>query len=188
MNKVSGLKSDFSYMREEGSRIVIGYGLEKANDDLWSWYEVYLPKKQTSQLTLQIVKDAIIADIDDRTVARITYGYEWTILHGTDEGRTVKVWLSKENQSNFQTKYNRAKTIPESVTYPVTYKISENEETKAAIYEHFADFEELENFVLGGEDYVEQQYGAGWIEKDSIDWAPYEALFPQPENQESSES
>ena len=188
MNKVSGIMSDFSAMREDGSRIIIGYGLTKAEGDLYEWYEVYLPKNQVSQLNFQMVKDAIIADIDDRTVARITSGYEWTVLHGTDEGRTVKVWLSKENQSNFQTKYNRAKTSPDSVSYPVTYKISEDEETKAAIYEHFADFNELESFVLGGEDYVEQQYGAGWIEKDSIDWAPYEALFPQPESQESSES
>jgi hypothetical protein len=34
MNKVSGKKSDFSYMREEGSRIVIGYGLD---DDTFHW-------------------------------------------------------------------------------------------------------------------------------------------------------
>ena len=179
MNKVNGKQTSFAPIRDDGSRITICYGLKKLSKNLYEWFEIYLPKKQTSQLSFDMVKQAIIDDIDKRTVERIANGYEWTVLHGADEGRTVKVWLSKENQMNFQAKYNRAKTSPDSVTYPVTYKISEDDETKAAIYEHFANFEELETFVFGGEDYVELQYGAGWQEKNGIDWTPYEAFFPE---------
>ena len=77
MNKVNGKKTSFAPIREDGSRITICYGLNKLNGDLYEWYEVYLPKKQMSQLTFADVKDAIIQDINHRTDAKILSGMVW---------------------------------------------------------------------------------------------------------------
>ena len=56
---------DASLIREDGSRIVIGYGLKEAGDGLYEWYEVYLYKKQTAQVSFEMVKETVIKDIDD---------------------------------------------------------------------------------------------------------------------------
>ena len=66
MNKVNGKREDFAYFREDGSRIVIGYGLKELENGLYEWHEVYFYKKQTAQLSFQIVKDAIENDINSR--------------------------------------------------------------------------------------------------------------------------
>ena len=184
--KTSGLLADFAPIRDEGTRITICYGLTKANGDLYEWYEIYLPKKQNAQLNLQMVKDAINADIDARTDEKILDGYEWTILHGDPQkdkkqrliGETVKVWLSRENQSNYKAKYDLHYQKPEALTFPTVYKIAENDQ-KEAIFEEFQNFEELEQFYLGGIAYIEATVQAGWAEKKAIDWTPYEEYFPK---------
>ena len=167
MNKVNGKKTSFAPIREDGSRITICYGLKKLSDELYEWLEVYLPKKQTSTLSLQMVKDAIENDINSRVDEKILCGYPWTVLHGDDAGKDVKVWLSKENQSNFKAK---------ALTFPTIYKIAEDDDHNA-VFEVFQNFEELEAFYLGGIAYIEQCYQAGWQEKGSIDWTPYEDYF-----------
>jgi hypothetical protein len=69
------------------------------------------------------------------------------------------------------------------------YKIGEKEErtedeethmeivTKRPVYEYFQNIQELASFYLGGVDYIESCYQAGWTEKDAIDWTPYEDYF-----------
>ena len=167
---MNGKKSDFALMREEGSRIVIGYGLKKIKGtELYEWFEIYIPKKAVNQLTLQMVKDAIIKDIDARTDAKILNGYPFT-PDGAEE--PIIVWLSKENQTNFS-EAHRLQIVP------VKFKLNETED-KEPIYHTFETFEELDSFYKGGVQYINQCLNEGWAEKDSIDWAPYEALFPKP--------
>ena len=167
MNKVNGKKTSFAPIREDGSRITICYGMKKLSGDLYEWYEVYLPKKQNAQLNLQMVKDAIIADIDAQTDEKILDGYEFT-PDGADT--SITVWLSKESQTNFSEAHHLQ-------IVPVKFKLNETED-KQPIYHTFETFEELNRFYVGGVAYINQCLNEGWARKDSIDWTPYEALFP----------
>ena len=176
MNKVNGKKTSFAPIREDGSRITICYGMKKLSGDLYEWYEVYLPKKQNAQLNLQMVKDAIIADIDAQTDEKILDGYEFT-PDGADT--SITVWLSKESQTNFS-EAHRLHIVP------VKFKLNENED-KQPIYHTFETFEELNRFYVGGVAYINQCLNEGWARKDSIDWSPYEALFPEPTKTETTE-
>ena len=156
MNKVNGKKTSFAPIREDGSRITICYGLKKLSGKLYEWLEVYMPKKQLSQLTFADVKAAIIADIDERIKAQIIGGMTWG-------GKPV--WYSIENQLNFT-----------NATAPVTLKIGEQEDGTAA-YEEFVDDEHLAAFCTACNNHKQNTLTAGWQEKDSIDWAPYEDYF-----------
>ena len=173
---MSGTLADFSLIREDGSRIVIGYGLKEAGNGLYEWYEVYLYKKQTAQVSFEMVKETVIKDIDAKTDAKILNGYPFT-PDGAEE--PIIVWLSKENQTNFS-EAHRLQIVP------VKFKMNETED-KEPIYHTFETFEELDRFYKGGVQYINQCLNEGWAEKDSIDWAPYEALFPQQEQAQNAE-
>jgi len=165
MNKVNGKKTSFAPIREDGSRITICYGLKKLSGDLYEWMEVYLSKKQISQLTFADVKAAIIADIDERIKSQIIGGMVWN---------EKPVWYSIENQMNFT-----------NATTPVTLKIGEQEDG-TAIYENFETAEQLATFCAACNAHKQNALIAGWAEKDGIDWAPYEDYFksdeaPEPE-------
>lgn len=160
--KVNGKKTDFAPVRTEGSQIVVAYGLKKISDELYEWQEVELAKTLHNQLTFDIVKTAIIADIDDRTDAKILNSYPFT-PDGAEE--PIIVWLSDESQRNFS-EAHRLQTVP------VKFKLNEDAE-KQPIYHTFETFEELDRFYLGGVAYIQQCLNEGWAEKDGIDWEPY---------------
>jgi hypothetical protein len=170
---MQGNQSDFAFIREDASRIVIGYDKKKVTGkDLYEWYEVYILKCEKSNINLQDVKDAIIADIDAQTDAKILNGYEFT----PDEAEEpIVVWLSKESQTNFS-EAHRLQIVP------VKFKLNETED-KQPIYHEFTTFEELNRFYIGGVAYINQCLNEGWARKDAIDWTPYEAFFPQTENE-----
>ena len=167
--KTSGLLADFAPIRDEGTRITICYGLTKASGNLYEWYEIYLPKKQNAQLTFQMVKDAIISDIDAQTDEKILDGYEFT-PDGADT--PIIVWLSKESQTNFS-EAHRLQIVP------VKFKLNETAD-KQPIYHTFKTLEELNRFYVGGVAYINQCLNEGWQRKDSIDWEPYKEYFPEP--------
>lgn len=161
MNKVQGKQTAYAPIKDDGTRIIIRYAqqpVEGTNDA--TWLEVYLNKKQHNALTLQDVKAAIIADINDRTREAIIGGFVW-------EGKPV--WLSEENQLNFST-----------AQAPVTLKIGEQEDG-TPVYHHFATAKALTDFWQTCVAWKHQCLTDGWTEKDAIDWAPYEALFPKSE-------
>ena len=166
MNKVNGQKTSFAPIRDEGTRITICYGLTKASSELYEWYEIYLPKKQNAQLNLQMVKDAIIADIDAQTDEKILDGYEFT-PDGADTSTIV--WLSKESQTNFS-EAHRLQIVP------VKFKLNETVD-KQPIYHTFETFEELDRFYKGGVTYINRCLNTGWARKDALDWEAYEAAL-----------
>lgn len=150
--------------------------MKQVSDELYEWYEIYIYKKKKSSLSLQDVKNAIIADINARTDEKILSGFVWN-------GKPV--WLSAESQTNFSAAEYTAST-KNGLGLPVTFKLGEQDGTP--VYHEFTTVEELSGFYLEAQAYIKQCLGEGWQEKDSIDWAPYEALFPsqsQNENQQA---
>ena len=65
-----------------------------------------------------------------------------------------------------------------NATAPVTLKIGEQEDG-TPIYEDFETAEQLATFCTASNTHKQNALTAGWAEKDGIDWAPYEALFPE---------
>ena len=175
VNKYSGNVSDFQPVVEDQSRVVISYGLKELGDGKAEWYEVVFYKKQ-GRPSFEAAKKAILADIDAQTDEKILNGYPFT-PDGAEE--PIIVWLSKESQTNFS-EAHRLQIVP------VKFKLNETED-KQPIYHTFESFEELDRFYKGGVQYINQCLNEGWQEKDSIDWAPYEAaLNPQPEQTETT--
>lgn len=178
--KVNGKQQDFALIRTEGTQIVISYGLQQLEGDLYEWYEVSMPKKKNAQLNFQMVKDIIIADINSRTDEKIISGFVWTPQAG---GEAIPVWLSTENQFNFKSAYDLA-VQKQGATLPVTFKMGEDEDGNP-VYHTFETMEDADDFYLHAMAYIKTTLAAGWQEKDSIDWQPYEALFPQTTASES---
>ena len=103
-------------MRTEGTQIVICYGLKQVEGELYEWHEIYLPKTQNATLSLDIVKTAILNDINSRVKTAIISGFVWN---------EKPVWLSEENQLNFS-----------QAVVPATLKIGEQQDG-TPIYETF---------------------------------------------------
>jgi hypothetical protein len=164
--KVNGLKTDFAPMRNEGTRITICYGLKKVDGKLYEWHEIYLPKTQNANLSLDIVKTAILNDINKRVKTAIISGFVWN---------EKPVWLSEENQLNFS-----------QAVVPATLKIGEQADG-TPIYETFDTKTDLKAFNEACTLWKQQCLSEGYNEKDAIDWAPYEALFPEPTITETAE-
>ncbi len=171
MNKVFGKQTDFAPIREDASRVIISYGYEIVDEENATWIEIYLYKKQISQVSLADVKEAIIADINARTDEKILTGFIWN---------EKPVWLSDENQRNFSEADRKAEKNPDIL--PIVFKIGEQDGTP--VYHTFETYEELDGFYTQAFAYIQQCLVNGWTEKDGIDWEPYEALYPSQANAE----
>ena len=183
-NKYCGSAADYQPVSEDQSRVVIMYGL-KEDGDKAEWFEVVFYKKQTAKPTIEQVKKAVIADINAHTDEKILNGFPWAILHGDNAGETVNVWLSEENQRNFS-EAQRVAQMTSGANLPLQVKVSEDADG-VPVYDSFETVEEITNFYLAGVAFIDVCLKAGWTEKDSIDWAPYEAaLNPQPEQTEDT--
>ena len=170
MNKVCGNISDFSISREDESRYVIGYDLQEAPNNLYTWYEIYIYKKQKSYLSFKDIKDAILEDINSQTDHKILIGFVWNNIH---------VYLSIENQRNFSEAYHMAQSS--SSILPITFKLGEDE-NEEPVYYTFTTVEELTSFYTQAFAYINQCLNEGWQRKDAIDWEPYKALYPEQED------
>lgn len=169
MEKIYGATERHDQLLVFGTgKAILIYGFGQDGESGFDYRHTFSHKPTKNEL-MQVIND----HIDSITDERILWGYPWTVQHGPDAGKNVKVWLSKENQSNFKAKHDAALVYPDKVKFPMTYKISEDDDKKA-IYEVFESIEELATFYLGGLAYIEECYNAGWAEKDAVD---YDALL-----------
>jgi hypothetical protein len=129
------------------------------------WHEVTFYKKKGVP-TLEQVKQAVIADINARVKESIISGF-------TYDGNPV--WLSQENQLNFKAAYDLA-VQTQGATLPVTFKLGEQEDG-TPIYHTFSTMEDFTDFYTAAVNYIHQSVADGWLEKDGIDWSPYEQYF-----------
>ena len=168
-----GNGADFALVKQDRSRTIVGYELRRLEGSALSeWHEVYFPRKVVDLPSIAQVKEAVNADIDAQTDAKILNSYEFT-PDGASE--PITVWLSKESQTNFS-EAHRLQIVP------VKFKLNETED-KQPIYHTFETFEELDRFYKGGVQYINYCLNVGWARKDSIDWEPYaqaiDALKPK---------
>ena len=160
-NKYCGAVADFQPVSEDQSRVVIMYGLNAKEVENAEWYQLDFYKKQ-GKPNFEQVKQAIIADINERITAQIVSGMTF------DE---KPVWLSIENQINFTT-----------ATAPCRLKIGE-EEDGTPVYHEFGTKAELKAFNDACLAWKNECLEAGRAEKEGIEWEPYEqALTPKNNN------
>lgn len=162
MNKVYGLFLDFSYVRKDRTRIVVSYNLKQLEDGVHAtWCEIYFYKKQHPYISIEDVKAAIIADINNSVTKKIIEGFEW---------EDNKVWLTNENQLNYKTAYDLA-LLDEKSFLPVTFKFGTDEEP---VYKTFDTLDDLEDFYIASVQHIKNTIQEGWQMKNSIDWSEYE--------------
>lgn len=167
MAKICGNGADFALVKQERSRTIVGYELKPIQgSELSEWHEVYFPRKVVDLPSIEQVREAVLADIDRQTDARILNGYEFT-PDGAQE--PIVVWLSKENQTNFSEAHRLE-------IAPVKFKLNETADQQP-IYHTFETFAELDRFYKGGVVYINQCLNAGWARKDALDWEAYEAAL-----------
>lgn len=163
MSKVFGLTERYAPLRKETTRIVARYGKEQYDGNNSTWYEVYFNKNQYPVVTLQDIKEAIIADINSQTEEKILTGFVW---------QEKPVWLSSENQFNFKAAYDLA-VQTQGQSLPMKFKLGENAEGEP-VYHTFEDMTEFTDFYTQAIAFINQCLNEGWERKDSIDWTVYE--------------
>lgn len=163
MNKVFGLTERYTPLRKETTRIVARYGKEQYDDKNSTWYEVYFNKNQYPVVTLEDIKEAILADINSQTDEKILKGFVW---------EEKPVWLSSENQFNFKAAYDLA-VQTKGKSLPMKFKLGETAEGEP-VYHTFEDLSEITDFYTKAIAYINQCLNEGWNRKDSIDWNVYE--------------
>lgn len=171
MNKVSGQLNDFSLYRDDNSRIAIGYGLTQVSETMYEWYEVYFYKRKDGVPTFKRVKEVIEKDINDQTDEKILNGLVWN---------DMPVYLSKENQFNFKSAFDRA-VQTNGANLPVKFKLGEQD--GEPVYHTFTELSELTDFYDAASLHILTCLNEGWARKDGIDWDEYKPFFPVvPEN------
>ena len=163
MNKVYGILNFFTSIRSDRSRLIISYDCQPLEDGIHAtWYEIYLYKKPYPVVTFEMIKEAIIADINAQTDEKILTGFVWN---------DKPVWLSSENQFNFKAAYDLA-VQTQGQSLPVKFKLGEDEEGNP-IYHTFETLADLQDFYTKAISYINQCLNDGWQRKDSIDWNNY---------------
>ena len=153
MAKMYGPKECYAPIRENATQVIISYDKVADGKKNAYWHEVYFNKNRNAKPSLDQIKEAVLADINQRVKTAIISGF-------TYEGNPV--WLSQENQLNFS-----------QAVVPATLKIGENQDG-TPIYKTFSDADELKAFADACILWRQQCLQEGWQKKDSIDWSPYE--------------
>lgn len=161
MYKVYGIKTKFSYIRRDRTRIIISYNMEQVDDEHATWSEIYLSKNNNPFPTFEQIKETICEDINDEVRRMIIEDFEWN---------GHKVWLSMENQQNYKNAADNA-VLSDGDTLPVTFRFGDG---VVPDYYTFNTSEELDEFWLACSKHITDCVNYGWKLKDDINWANYE--------------
>lgn len=137
-----------------------------SKEEMNTFIEMEFPYKPS----MKEVKDFVTGVINAQTDYKILTGFVWNNIH---------VYLSIENQRNFSEAYHMAQSS--SSILPITFKLGENEDGEP-VYHTFSTSYELSDFYTQAFAYINQCLNEGWQRKDAIDWEPYKALYPEPED------
>lgn len=164
MSKVYGTIAAYAPMREERSRTVVCYDPQPEPDgEHATWHEVYFYHRRDGIPDLQRIKDAITADINERTRQRILSALTWN-------GKPV--WLSTENQQDWKAAYDRALQT-EGANLPMKFKLGETEEG-SPVYHTFNSLNAFGDFWDACIGHIHQCLTDGWAMKDGMDWSQYD--------------
>ena len=177
MSKMHGPKECFVPVRQDASQVIVSYEYQADGKKNAYWQEVYFWKNRTASPSLEQIKAAVLADIDRQTDEKILKECPWTVLHGSDAGKQVTLWLSADNQRNYS-EGQRVAMITEGASLPMKFKVGQNEDG-TAVYDIFETVEEITRFYIAGVNFINQTLNEGWQRKDSMDWSPYEPAEPE---------
>lgn len=162
-NKYSGKKETFVPVRQDGSCVYISYEKEDVDDVFCTWYEQHYYKKQHPYLSIDEVKEDVLADINSHITERITSGFVWN-------GKNV--WLSAEYQRDFADAQQVTK-LTDGANLPLKLKLGEDENGNP-VYHTFTKQTSMNDFYLSMVVYIQKCREDGWALKDSIDWQQME--------------
>lgn len=121
----------------------------------------YMERQVWHKPSMDEIKETILDWHNKRIDREILQGMKW---------QENEVWLSTENQFNYKAAFDLA-VMTEGTTLPVTFKFGTAD---APTYHEFKTVEELTQFYTACMEYVQTVLKRGWMEKDAIDFAPYE--------------
>ncbi|MDH6357251.1 hypothetical protein [Parabacteroides sp. PF5-9] len=136
---------------------VIRWDVQPETEGGVSYYEYVFLKRPT----LSEIKDIIINWINDSIKVEIMGGYVW---------REKPVWLSPENQLNYQADYLQAITTSGN-SLPVKCKFGADEEP---IFFTFESLEDITDFYNSYVTYIREVQNKGWDLKKNFDFSPYD--------------
>lgn len=161
MNKVYGIKSEFTPIRSDRSRLIVSYEMTPLEDGVHAtWFEIYFYKKPHPVVTFDDIKEAILKDVDDGVKRMIIEDMRW---------EDKQVWLSLENQQNYKTALDVAKETG-GANLPIKFKLGKEDEPT---YVTFTTIEALREFWLACATHIRECLAYGWDVKDNIDWDTY---------------
>ncbi|MCH4241683.1 MAG: hypothetical protein LKF81_07240 [Prevotella sp.] len=132
------------------------YGFGKDTMGNYNWREMF-----TKKPSVDTIRESIYQVINDAVSEKILSGM-------TYNGN--QVWLSAENQRNYQIAAFRLKAGDETIL-PVKVKMGTD---ASPVITEFATTADYLKFFNGISDHISDTVNAGWIEKTSVDWAVYE--------------
>jgi hypothetical protein len=160
--KIYGLLSDFAPVRQDASRTVISFDLQRVDDEHCTWHEVYFYHKRDGKPSLASIKKAIEADINRRTTERIVGTLTWN---------QKPVWLSAENQQDWKAAFDRALQT-DGANLPLRFKIGEDQDGQP-VYHTFTSLNAFTDFWDTCQRHIYQCLSDVWQMKDNIDWSLY---------------
>lgn len=163
MSKVFGKTERFKLINTKGRRVIAAYDIERVDDENSTWHEVSFRDTPT----LQRIRDAITADINERTRQRILSMLVWN-------GKPV--WLSTENQMDWKAAFDRALQT-EGANLPVKFKLGEADDG-SPVYHTFNSMNAFADFNDTWQRHIQQCLADGWAMKDGMDWSVYEHALP----------